>query len=143
MSCLLVGETSQGRGSDEREEALIHPIAISKQWLLIVKHKVLRIMFSIFFTVYDKDSTIRNKDYIADWQTISSGCQRERLILYHFVSMLYAVAKWKNMGLRLSIKPCFLNNKISIILLLKAYFYFFIVGKRWSSSLVSLYHITH
>ena len=27
---LLVGETSQGRGSDEREEALIHLIAISK-----------------------------------------------------------------------------------------------------------------
>ena len=28
-SCLLVGETSQGRGSDfERKEALIHPITI-------------------------------------------------------------------------------------------------------------------
>ena len=30
FSCLLVGETSQGRGSSEREEALIHLIAISK-----------------------------------------------------------------------------------------------------------------
>ena len=29
LSCLLVGETSQGRGSDfEREEALIHLITI-------------------------------------------------------------------------------------------------------------------
>ena len=30
LNYLLVGKTSQGRGSTERDEALIHPIAISK-----------------------------------------------------------------------------------------------------------------
>ena len=33
LSYLLVGETSQGRGSDERKEALIHLITISKSIL--------------------------------------------------------------------------------------------------------------
>ena len=29
LSCLLVGKTSQGRGSDEREEALIQILAVN------------------------------------------------------------------------------------------------------------------
>ena len=50
FSCLLFGETSQGRGSDEQEEALIHLIAISKNKAnLKVKHKVSRDNSSIFY----------------------------------------------------------------------------------------------
>ena len=47
FSCLLVGETSQGRGYNEPEEALIHLIAFSKI-LLIIKHKVLKDKVSQF-----------------------------------------------------------------------------------------------
>ena len=54
FTCLLVGETSQGRGSSEREEALIPLIALSKYCQVKVKHKVSevksRYILSLFMT---------------------------------------------------------------------------------------------
>ena len=50
FSCLLVGEASQGRGSDEWEEALIHLIPISKKMPSLNKAQVLRYIFMFFLT---------------------------------------------------------------------------------------------